>query len=416
MPWTTDDPPNVAKNWSDEERSVCIRAANSALADGKSDEDAIFACIAAAGKGRESMARETLDMEIFKVGKWNGLEFSNADIDGMVAAFNALKDRHNVPLKLGHSDERDIPEGQPALGWLESVWNDAGKLMARAKDIPDMVMDALDKRLYRNVSVEIDFDVENRGVNYDMVLSGVALLGAEIPAVNGMADLQSFMSLNGQKRLCFTAIEQKKVAAKAAPKKKVMKMDNDEVMAKLAELTDTVTSQSAKLAEFQIKSSELEVENRDLRRNEEARTSAAQKEAVVFRRRDLTNKLDRLVKDQMLIPAQREQFTKSTAFTDDTMVMDMTIESMTQMLGVTGKKVVKDIGGASVFSRKSEYDNANDDIDPDETPDHVLARRAKKFSRENKVDISRATDEVLADDPKLAKAWFSRQPSMNVGG
>lgn len=56
MPWTKDEPPDVAKNWTDDERAKCVEAANAALADGASDEDAVFACIAAAGKSEEGEA------------------------------------------------------------------------------------------------------------------------------------------------------------------------------------------------------------------------------------------------------------------------------------------------------------------------------------------------------------------------
>jgi hypothetical protein len=47
VPWTADHPPSAAKNKSQAERAACVKAANAALADGKSDEDAIFACIGA---------------------------------------------------------------------------------------------------------------------------------------------------------------------------------------------------------------------------------------------------------------------------------------------------------------------------------------------------------------------------------
>ena len=52
MPWSKDSPPAVAKNWSEEEQDKCIAAANSVLLDGGSDEEAIFACINAAGKSK----------------------------------------------------------------------------------------------------------------------------------------------------------------------------------------------------------------------------------------------------------------------------------------------------------------------------------------------------------------------------
>jgi len=53
MPWTYDDPPAVAMNWTADERRRCVDAANAALEMGRSDEEAIFACIAAAGKEKK---------------------------------------------------------------------------------------------------------------------------------------------------------------------------------------------------------------------------------------------------------------------------------------------------------------------------------------------------------------------------
>ncbi len=53
MPWTYDDPPAVAQGWTEAEQRRCVDAANAVLEDGGSDQEAIYACIAAAGKGQE---------------------------------------------------------------------------------------------------------------------------------------------------------------------------------------------------------------------------------------------------------------------------------------------------------------------------------------------------------------------------
>ena len=56
MPWTTDNPPDVAKNWTDDEKGKCVTAANAVLSDGGDDEAAIFACINAAGKSKKAVS------------------------------------------------------------------------------------------------------------------------------------------------------------------------------------------------------------------------------------------------------------------------------------------------------------------------------------------------------------------------
>lgn len=72
MPWTVDDPPPCAKKWTDEEKRKCVKAANDELAGGGTDEEAVFACIAAAGKSKkgksmdEQLYIKDFDEEAFK--------------------------------------------------------------------------------------------------------------------------------------------------------------------------------------------------------------------------------------------------------------------------------------------------------------------------------------------------------------
>ncbi len=65
MPWTVSNPPAVAKNWSETEKRACVEAGNAVLSEGGSDEDAIFACIHAAGRGKKGS--EVMEMsEVLK--------------------------------------------------------------------------------------------------------------------------------------------------------------------------------------------------------------------------------------------------------------------------------------------------------------------------------------------------------------
>lgn len=92
MPWTVSEPPAVAKNWTDAEKERCVAAANAALKDGKSDADAIYACIAAAGKGNrmknkvERLVMVGADLEIRVEGE--GAE-EKKRIGGYAAVFDS---------------------------------------------------------------------------------------------------------------------------------------------------------------------------------------------------------------------------------------------------------------------------------------------------------------------------------------
>jgi len=150
---------------------------------------------------------KTLDVEVFAVGTWNGLEFNEEDLKLIVNAFSNLKEYHDVPIKFGHNKEQSMTDGQPALGWVDKLWLNGTKLMSTLIDVPDIVAEAFEKKLYKKVSIELDMGVEHKGTYYPWVLSGLELLGADIPAVNVLADLQAYMGrkdMSLKKRVFFS--------------------------------------------------------------------------------------------------------------------------------------------------------------------------------------------------------------------
>lgn len=58
MPWTIVNPPPPAKNWTKPQKQKCVAAANAVLRDGGSDQEAVFACIHAAGKSTRTKQRD----------------------------------------------------------------------------------------------------------------------------------------------------------------------------------------------------------------------------------------------------------------------------------------------------------------------------------------------------------------------
>jgi len=131
-------------------------------------------------------------VEIFRVGRWNDVRtFTEDDLQAMEDSFNALALAGRTPLKLGHNDEQPLTDGQPALGWVERVWRDGEVLKADFTGMPRAVHEAVRAGLYKHVSVELLRDVIAGNKEYPWVLSAVALLGADIPAVSGLRDLQS---------------------------------------------------------------------------------------------------------------------------------------------------------------------------------------------------------------------------------
>lgn len=128
--------------------------------------------------------------ELFKIGRWNGILFKSTDLDAIFESFAALGLAGRVPLKFGHNDEQPLTDGQPALGWVTRVYRQGDVLKGDFSDVPRVVHEAIKAGNYKFVSVELLRDVVAGGREYAWVLSAVALLGADIPAVSNLNELR----------------------------------------------------------------------------------------------------------------------------------------------------------------------------------------------------------------------------------
>lgn len=128
---------------------------------------------------------------IFDVGTWNGATYTVADLDAMVAAFDALKGTLDPPMKLGHSEHQRLlqEDGYPAAGWIEKLYRRGTQLVADITHVPRQVAELIRAGGYRKVSSEIWFDADVGGQKYPRVLAAVALLGEELPAVSTLGDV-----------------------------------------------------------------------------------------------------------------------------------------------------------------------------------------------------------------------------------
>jgi len=133
------------------------------------------------------------EVEIFSVGTWKGSRKVTVDsrfLDDMIYSFNmlnAMVPGFEAPLKIGHNDR----VGEPAYGWVDNLRRDGDKIVADFVDVPDAMIDAIKKRHYNTVSVEVYPTVEYAGDVFRNVLGAVALLGAEWPAVKGLKPLSA---------------------------------------------------------------------------------------------------------------------------------------------------------------------------------------------------------------------------------
>lgn len=332
----------------------------------------------------------SMRMEIFAVGRWNGMTFVDKDLENIVSAFNALGDKHRVPLKFGHNNEQAMTDGLPSIGWVKSLFIEMNKLIADVIDVPDIVMKAISKKLYRNVSVELDFDVSYKNQPFPIVLSGVALLGADIPAVSSLNDLTHYLGRDTD----FSVGRQAVFSAIAGNKQ------GDSDMDKIQELTEQVADLTLKLATFTANAATMSAEKTALEAQVakfQAEAKAADEKAVKTRidakRKEVTDILEDGVKSEAITPALRTQYTKMLRIEDDA-ALDMLDVADVKALTVGGKK----------FSR--EHTKQGGEEKGDLRPDQQVAKEIAEVQATNATLSFAAAQKIVFDrNPELARAY-----------
>jgi len=140
------------------------------------------------------------NVPIFATGVWNGIKIGENELDQMVLSFEALKGVLTPPVKLGHDDKQEIAvqSGQPAVGWIGSVKRVGKKILATFTDVPTVVADVIKSKGYRFVSPEVLPSYKFNNQDYPWTLWGVALLGAEVPAIKTLGDLGAMFGVKPQ--------------------------------------------------------------------------------------------------------------------------------------------------------------------------------------------------------------------------
>lgn len=321
-----------------------------------------------------------IETEVFAVGKWNGYTFTAEDLHSIADSFKALFAVHKVPLKLGHNKEQAITDGQPALGWVDKVWVSGSKLMARFVDVPDVVTKAIKRKLYRKVSIELDMSVKHLEKKYDYVLSGVALLGADIPAVSTLKDLDAFMAsrvLDSDRVLNFTAIEYEESEIEEND------MSNEK---ELAELKAKLAQAESETAEFKSKATKLEQDAKEKERE-------AKETAIKFARNSVNEKLEGYVKDKKITPAQRDTFCRMLGVNDDDRVTSINTSDIDALL--------ETVSPSQDFSKDLGANGSNEELDGD--LGEILVDKIYAYQAEHGVSFDRAQQVVCAGNSKMLK-------------
>lgn len=330
------------------------------------------------------MSHALKGVEIFAVGTHNGLAFNDSDLDGIVSSFTKLERASRVPLKLGHNDEQD---GQPAYGWVERVWRDGKKLFADFTDIPKVLFEAIGRKHYKQVSIELLKNYSQSGATFPWVLDAVALLGADIPAVKGLRDLQTLLMASALPGVRFASRSAFTSATTFTLETSRMSDESDEKIRKLQADLDAATARADKV--------------------EKERFT----ERVESRRKFIRDTLETAVTEGRVLPRVRDRVLNSRQFKADADLLDYWTEDavkaeITDNQRADFKEKPQNKGATSMAGNDKQdftgMDNAG--VASFKTREECLAVGGKP---DNFDDLNAAQARVFKADPKLARAYFS---------
>lgn len=134
-------------------------------------------------------------VELARTGTFNAstgkVTFTRQDFDDMADAAQKLAGKVEFPLKLGHNEGQKLlqEDGLPAAGWIENVRRQGNSLVADFMKVPEKIAAIIKGGGLRKRSIEAMRNVELAGQRFKFVLTGVALLGEELPAVDSLDDI-----------------------------------------------------------------------------------------------------------------------------------------------------------------------------------------------------------------------------------
>lgn len=243
----------------------------------------------------ENMTYDVNDVEIFSAGNWNGDNYTEKDIDDMIAAHALIGKNVKPYLKLGHDTKQKLlqHDGMPSAGWVTNLKRNGKKLIADFKGIPKKIKDLIDSKAYGRFSSEIYWNVKIEDKKYRRVLKAVALLGADTPAVTTLDD---FINLY---------IEEKEFEAVKEYHNRGTKMDEkfiDDLRNQVREYSDKIKTYENDKVVFTQTVNDLEGQVKKLT----AEIESKENDQKAFK---IKTYIDSKISEGKILPAQAEKFT-----------------------------------------------------------------------------------------------------------
>lgn len=330
------------------------------------------------------------NVEIFKSGIWNETKFTDEDLDEIAANFNRVG--FQPPVKLGHTKD---PSAR-AFGWVKNVRRVGNKLIADFVDMPERVVEAIKEKGFNAVSSEIFFNLKRNGKKFGKALAGVALLGAEVPAVDGLKPVSESLEFQDEDDVRDFQINQDDMD----DKENTMSEDVQELQEKLekyenriaeleekAQKAEKVDEYQQDLEEYKKKLAQLQEERRQdyvKEKAEQVQVPSLREHVRVFA--DLATKAS---KEETMHFAEGEE----TKEVHPENVVDNLVDKINNHSQWIFQEVSKDSG------------HERPEGSPDKEPGVALDEKAQERMKANNEDYSTAFQQALEENPDLAAKY-----------
>lgn len=354
------------------------------------------------------MAQDMQNVEIMRTGTFSPsgaaagkrVTIGVTELDGLVESFEALAPGGGFTpvLKLGHTEAQRFmgqSNGAPNLGIVAKIFREGEKLLANFSNVPDAVVDLIRQRRFTNVSVEIVPNLEFGGKTFSQVLTAVALLGAEMPAIDGLKELAAALFTEVE----VTPIKADTVLTYEQETEPMTVTYTQEQHDALLEAAVSKAVDAAK-AEYTANAEKISAERDEaIEAVKTVKTDfAAYTDKVALA--EAETMVDAAIKDGKLLPKQKDAALAFATNLTGTIKFGEEDKSMRVMfadfLGAMPPKVDTTEKGASTTDETQDYANAGMQVDK-------LARKA--MTDNDKLTYVDARAMVLANDADLKAAY-----------
>ena len=298
------------------------------------------------------------DVEIFKVGTWNGNKYTEKDLDGIVDSFQKIGDKLKPYLKLGHDKDQKLiqEDGLPSIGWISDLKRKGTSLVANFSDVPKKIKELIDLKAYKRVSSEIYVNLKEGGNIFPRALKAVALLGANTPAVTSLDDIIAYYT---EKENYDEII--------------IHTIDQEEIMEK--EIKEVLTFEK-EYKQATVELQEYKDENEKLKADNDKLVNDAKVKEFSFIEKEVETFIEKAIEDKKVAPALKEHYTN----------ISLDKENMTYGNFDAVKAIVDGItpvtGEVSVFTEPEDTVDVNDA----EKLSEILHDKALNYIKENNLE------------------------------